>query len=527
MDESLYKLQSLAEYIIHKKKIEFLEKWINNWENGEKNEKKYIILSGPSGCGKSLLVHLLFKKHNYDLVEFMPSHNNTHKNEVKRLLQLLTATNILSMIGGNKKAVLFDDIEIGNSGDRGYLNDILTMFESIEKKKIISNPAIFTISGGIKYKKVLAIEKHAVLVQLTSPTNYEIFQIAKYLSSKMSLGIEDHKLLFLSNGMQGDLRKLYHAFELHKFNDKSCDNDDDGVDNHVEDTIIKDPIINDNPSKNNKINEEQRILNDEGWGVLYKKDLEFSPLNSIEQHINPDKEISITTYQRIFESEPMFTPANIYDNSWNVLKNVYYNDEEDRRVDYEKILNSVCDWAIMENYYCDPNCYAAYEFRSCVGIAKPMDLLRKSREKNTYSHVNLKTSNLFSRISQSSFNWKSISELSDRLDITRNQYHQFSYVIAKMIANNNINLSDLGNYLLRQSINPGDLDRIIRYNCISNMLEKEVPTKRKTIVRKILNGKSKSVHDDKLSKIEKTNKSNTKGKSKSKPKVNNKVGKKN
>ena len=514
MDESLYKLQSLAEYIIHKKKIEFLEKWINKWENGEKNEKKYIILSGPSGCGKSLLVHLLFKKHNYDLVEFMPSHNNTHKNEVKRLLQLLTATNILSMIGGNKKAVLFDDIEIGNSGDRGYLNDILAMFEGIEKKKIISNPAIFTISGGIKYKKVLAIEKHAVLVQLTSPTNYEIFQIAKYLSSKMSLGIEDHKLLFLSNGMQGDLRKLYHAFELHKFNDKLDENDSE-VDNNVF------PTINDNLSKNSKIYDETLVLNNEGCGVLYKKDLEFSPLNSIEQYINPDKEISITTYQRIFESEPMFTPANIYDNSWNVLKDVHYKDEEDRRIDYAKILNSICDWAIMENYYCDPNCYAAYEFRSCVGIAKPMDLLRKSRKTYAYSHVNLKTSNLFSRISQSSFNWKSISELSDRLNITRNQYHQFSYVISKMIANNNINLSDLGNYLLRQSINPGDLDRIIRYNCISNILEKEVPTKRKTIVRKILNGKSKSIQNDKPSKIEKTSKLNTKSKSKSKPNVNN------
>ncbi len=268
MDESLYKLQTLDEYSIHKKKIDFLEKWIINWQ--QKKEKRYIILSGPSGCGKSLLVNLLFKKYNYDLVEFMPAHNNTHKNEVKRLLQLLTATNILSMIGGNKKAVLFDDIEVGTSGDRGYLNDILSMFETIEKKNIFSNPAIFTISGGIKYKKMQAIQKHAILVELQSPSNYEMFQIARYLSDKMNLNIEDYKLLFLANNMQGDLRKLYHAFELHKFKDNNLVLSDNTFDFDKKNNENLDNLEDHEDMINIKVNsqEEKTALDEEGWNAL-------------------------------------------------------------------------------------------------------------------------------------------------------------------------------------------------------------------------------------------------------------------
>ena len=36
--------------------------------------------------------------YNYDLVEFLPSSNNSHKNEIKRLYQCLTESNILNII---------------------------------------------------------------------------------------------------------------------------------------------------------------------------------------------------------------------------------------------------------------------------------------------------------------------------------------------------------------------------------------------------------------------------------------------
>ncbi len=507
MVNNIYQISDLDEYKIHSNAVSQLTNWITNWSR--EKERKYIILTGPSGSGKSLLVNLLFKKYKYSLVEFIPSHLNTHKNETKRLYQLMTTTNILSMIGGHKKGVLFDDIEVGNNSDRGYLNDIINMFETIHKNKVISNPAIFTMACNVKYKKRQILEKYAEIIEVSSPSNYELFQIARYISDKMSLNIEDYRLQYLANNCQADLRKLYHGFS---FNGDVSDLIGEKVDTKRQMTIKTD--LN-KPSSNNqhsgitiiptqdsnnldiidilvKNEPKQEITRRDSWKLLGKKDIEYNPLTSIETNLDPNNTVNIEVYQKIFESEPIFTPANIYDNSWQILNKINYKHPEERYQTYERILNSISDWASLENYYSDPGSYSGCEFKACLGVAAPMSIIRKEREKNKYSHVQLKTSNLFSRISQSSFNWKSISELSERLNINRNLYHHFSYVMAKLISNPTISLEKLSNYLLKQNINPGDLDRIIRYNCISKVLEKQVVTKRKTVVRKILNGRHKN-----------------------------------
>ena len=68
-----------------------------------------------------------------------------------------------------------------------------------------------------------------------------------------------------------------------------------------------------------------------------------------------------------------------------------------------------------------------------MGIIKPLQIIRNARQNNKWSPICLKTSNLFSRISQSSFNWRSISELSYKVGVSRNEFHQFSYIISKII----------------------------------------------------------------------------------------------
>jgi hypothetical protein len=128
---------------------------------------------------------------------------------------------------------------------------------------------------------------------------------------------------------------------------------------------------------------------------------------------------------------------------------------------------------------------------------KPMELIRKDRRTNPYTQIPLRTSNLFSRISQSSFNWRSIGELSDRLEVPRNQYHICSYVIGRVISSKYASLTELGVFLAKHGISTTDLDRIIRYNCISDRLETAIVTKRKTLIRKVMNGyhrKTASLH---------------------------------
>ena len=62
-------------------------------------------------------------------------------------------------------------------------------------------------------------------------------------------------------------------------------------------------------------------------------------------------------------------------------------------------------------------------------------------------------------------------------------------MISNIIIHINGDLKKLGNFLIKKGINSTDLDRIIRYNCISEYLEKEIPNKRKSYLRKYINKK--------------------------------------
>jgi hypothetical protein len=101
-----------------------------------------------------------------------------------------------------------------------------------------------------------------------------------------------------------------------------------------------------------------------------------------------------------------------------------------------------------------------------------------------------------------------MSELSTSLCISRAEFHNFSYIITKILSNTNNGVEKMGKFLLSKGIISNDLDRIIRYNCISKDLELMFPSKKRTTIRKILNGKS----------IKKTTKQkpNSKGKGESK-----------
>ena len=452
----IYTPSNLIEYNIHKNKIKEMEKWRKEFI---KKNYPYLIISGPSGCGKTLLVNLFLEKHNYDIVNYAPNENLTHKQEIVKINSILNSSNVMSMFGNKPKAILFEDLEIGSTSDRGYLNDIIQILNSRKDKK--GNLAIFTINSNIKYKKKLEIENTAKLVILDKPSSYEIFQQAKLISNKMALDIEDYKLQFLANKCQGDIRSLQHHLSIHL-----------------------------NKKKEIEINLTDTCNISEHWNIVAKKDIEFIANRSLDKFLNPNISTSFEIYEGIYYTDQIFGPANIFENCRKLLDNISTNDKERKDKSYLKIINCLCDWSIFENYSSDPTKYFGNEYSITTGIAQPLNIIRNMRKDYSWSNVPLKTSNIFSRISQSSFNWRSICELSKQLGITRNEFHYVSYIIAMYIQTEDKN-NKLINFINEKQISSVDLDRIIRYNCISTELEKKINSKFKTQFRKKILNKNK------------------------------------
>ena len=438
--ENLYRPNTIKDYGIHQNIIKEISNWLVDWENG--TQKKPLILQGDAGCGKSLLITLLFKDKKYDIIDFQPNFTSTHKNDMKRLKTYITTNNIFNMIEKRKKIILFDNIDIGNTWERGYITDLLQLLIELKKyknKKI--HPSVYTISKPIKSKKLASIKREAFLLEIPKISNNDLYSIAVNINIHSKLKLDIATLKYYSNNSFGDICKL------------------------------RQNILLDLKKKN-------KIISD--------KDLSFKPIYSIEEYLNPKIDADIDIYISIFNSEPLFTVPNIYDNAWNILDKIYTGDNNIKYKYYKIILDNIINWGIIDNYYGYSLSYYN-EYKAIFGIAQNMVIIRKLRQQYTFSTVLLKTSNLYSRISQSSFNYKSIKELSNNLNINPSDFNVFSYILAKILIDTKYDIKILCDYLISKKINMINFDRIIKYNCISFIIEKKINSNRKNIMRKLIN----------------------------------------
>ncbi|CAH0398386.1 unnamed protein product [Chilo suppressalis] len=109
-------VQDLA---IHNKKVQDVEEWIN--DSCSSNHSHMLLLTGPVGCGKTATIHMLAKKHNIKVTEWItpidieiPSENGEfefrEKQSTKFMDFILKAANFTSLLDDNtKKLVLVED----------------------------------------------------------------------------------------------------------------------------------------------------------------------------------------------------------------------------------------------------------------------------------------------------------------------------------------------------------------------------------------------------------------------------------
>lgn len=447
------KTYDIFDYIIHSRAVKQLKTWLQNFENRVPDTPNVAIIYGPPGSGKSTLVYSLFKKYDYDLVSFVPNIDKTHKYEIKRLSDLLNGKNIMMMIDNKKKGVLFDDIEIGSSGDRGFVSDILSLIDTKKKgaKKINKNPLILTINSKISSKKTQAINKFSEVITLNRLSKIDLFNLTKRYFS--DIGISDIELHLLCDNCQGDIRNLYQRLETLK--------------------------------KGGEVDEI-----DESWKLYSEKDIDIKALPSLERYANPSIKTSYQKYEYLFDIDALFIPAFVYENSWSVVNSIKYKNNLDKYRAYLSILSNLSNWANVDSIFNDYSNTYITDFSLFFSVVAPYHLIRKDREKFGYSHVHFKTSNLYSRISQSSFNGRSICDLSDQLSIKPSDYHTCIYNLYLLLMKNDKKLnSEIADFLVKSGIQVSDIDRLFRYNCLSKEIEKNYVSKKRIVLKKLMSKK--------------------------------------
>lgn len=217
----------LNKYLKRNKEIDKIKELLETWDKNKDNDttttaKKGIYVYGNSGTGKTTLVNNILKELNYDAIKYDASdvRNVSIIDDITKTN--MSNKNIISLFYNStrKIAIVMDEIDGMNNGDKGGINALIKLIrpkktkkQKLEKTSI--NPVICI--GNYRFdKKIRELMKVCNLIEINSPTQNQIRQI---VYENMSL-LEDDVKNEIINFVNGDLRKLEQFFTFYE-KDKS------------------------------------------------------------------------------------------------------------------------------------------------------------------------------------------------------------------------------------------------------------------------------------------------------------------
>ena len=199
---------------------EIIKKALIDFELNKKNllTKRGIYLYGSPGSGKSAFINKILKDLNYDVIKF-DAGDIRNKNIIETITKHnMSDKNIISMFKKKIRniAIVMDEIDGMNSGDKGGINALIKLIRpkktKKQKKEQITMTPIICIGNYHIDKKIKEMQKICTSVELKKPTDEQVKNIISLIMPQIESGLIDNLIEFI----QGDLRKLKSTYEIYK-----------------------------------------------------------------------------------------------------------------------------------------------------------------------------------------------------------------------------------------------------------------------------------------------------------------------
>jgi DNA polymerase III delta prime subunit len=191
-----------------------------NFENNKSNLslKRGIYIYGAPGSGKTEFITALLKELNYDVIKYDAGDIRN-----KSIIETITKHNmadksVLSLFQEKARpiAILMDEIDGMNNGDKGGINSLIKLIRPKKTKKqkleeVTFNP-IICVSNYHVDKKIKELMKVCSSFELKCPTQLQVEQIIQNTMPELDGVLASNIVKFL----QGDLRKLSSLYNIYQ-----------------------------------------------------------------------------------------------------------------------------------------------------------------------------------------------------------------------------------------------------------------------------------------------------------------------
>ena len=213
---------NINEYLNREETSNLLKNAFKIFEDNKYNltVKKGIYVYGMPGSGKTEFVIKILKELDYDIIKY-DAGDFRNKSIVDTISKHnMSDKNIMSLFYSKIKkiAIIMDEIDGMNSGDKGGINTLIKLIRPKKTKKqkgeeISMNP-IVCIGNYYVDKKIKELMKVCNTIELITPTHTQIKSILNVFMPTVDEGLKDG----LVNFIQGDLRKLENICNIYKSN---------------------------------------------------------------------------------------------------------------------------------------------------------------------------------------------------------------------------------------------------------------------------------------------------------------------
>ena len=181
--------------------------------------KKGLYIYGNPGSGKTTFITNILKELNYDIIKY-DAGDIRNKSIIDTITKHnMSDKNIMSMFYKKiqRIAIIMDDIDGMNNGDKGGINSLIKIIrpKKTKKQRLEEITLNFIICIGNYHidKKIKELMKVCHVIELKSPTKIQMCTIIDNIMPTMEDMVIKNNII---NFIQGDLRKLKTVYELYK-----------------------------------------------------------------------------------------------------------------------------------------------------------------------------------------------------------------------------------------------------------------------------------------------------------------------
>lgn len=193
---------------------------LQDFENTKKDllKKRGLYIYGAPGSGKTTFVMRLLKEAGYDIVRYDAGdiRNKTIIDTIAK--NNMAEKNIVSLFQKKAQpiAIVMDEIDGMNNGDKGGINALIRLIRPKKTKKQrleeTTYSPVICISNYHVDKKIKELMKVCYTFELKTPTIPQISQILNHAMPEL----DETLMTSVRDFVQGDLRKLEGIHRIHK-----------------------------------------------------------------------------------------------------------------------------------------------------------------------------------------------------------------------------------------------------------------------------------------------------------------------